>query len=450
MIIEPTNPPTETPEPSRSSNENPEVSTQTEAPKPHESPKGAPQFGVPISSGNPKIHKSHNRRPFIIALILVLVVGAGLYYWFNVRKEPAKSSSTQQSQTNQSESTDTTVVDKIFYLKRTGSEKGYTLYSNTTDGKNETEIDKYSEATITGALDQNETEILFTVGTDVYYMNKSSADKPIKVTTFTAGQDITAGKIVPPDSKTIILSVTSDGTSKSSMSTLMQVDINGKNKKVIYEGDSRALIVTSWDLKNDRVFVKDNCWQCDGSTDINKSYAIKISDGTKTTSTPYSDLMDNQVSKVVTASSGEKNYYFVATTDQTTKISPALGPEYYVGAPYSLSIDGKTTLGAYGEKKLNSDGIPVEHSYDIYIDNSDKFYASFDENLYNTDDKTAIIIATTSDKKPISKIEYASNVDGVLKVSDSIRYLSFADKKETSITQSDPYLVVVGVSTKTQ
>lgn len=406
----------------------------------------------PVMVGGPT-KKSHKK--LLVALLSLVVVGGLIAGGLLLFKKPANTPAAKGTGSGTSAPTVKTartyVPDTVPYAFRANSTDPYSIYYRPAAGGERKEVMKLERDEYASVSDTVGNVVVFGSDTKLY-ASEDSGKTYTKIYTATSGEAINSVKI-SSDGDKIAVAVVPD-FSNQSKGQVFTVDLNGKNKKNLFE-DPNALYLIGWSNKKQKMAYWQGCYGCDGGR----------------TGWKLRDLKTNKARDLVKDVDPKTFYYVAAVSDdmstlmyiQTTydaAIKVDGLPGYYSAAPYKVmkadlnANNGGIDIATVGKKQeKNSNGTDKIRRFSVgfLAGTNDGYYAEGNKiNMVSTEGAEVLYQAD----QDISAVHYASDKAVIVSTGDlssSDFLLSNYDlktKKSTQIFQGDANTSLFGIATK--
>lgn len=395
----------------------------------------------------------------VILIILALLVGVGVVYWF-VIKDSNKSSNqpTQANNSTQKSSADDTepespkdlVADNVIYAYRVKDTDPVGLYWRPAGGGERNLVMTITDGNYMGYSDVRGQYVAFNTSAgsaseSVWFSNDSGKNYK-KIFSAESGKSITSVKISINEARVVV------GQSSNSSQPAEAIEINPENSesKKLFSADTGGVFVRAYDSKNQKIIYSEGCWGCDGNLG-NTVFYKDMSKGTTKELIKSSDI----IIKELVAVNSDFTEALVRGTTKDDSIAPTDSfYGFYLGAPYSLiSVDiasgQEKSLATFGEKQTNSSAEALYSSVGYMADSKTPYYV-LDKRIFMVKSSGSSLLFESP--SAIYSEYFVSANDVVMAVGpynnfNVINYL-LKDQKNNQVLSGDDKTTILGVTTK--
>ncbi len=420
--------------------------TEAEAAEPDQ-PSRTVSVGTPIK----KSHKKLLLSALAVVIIGGLVVG-GLMLFRKPVKTPVVKTTESDVTSSSAQENRTYVPNTVAYAYRANTTDPYSVYYRPAAGGERKEVMKLERDEYTSVSDVVGNIVVFGSDTKLY-VSDDAGKTYTNVYTAASGEAINSVK-VSSDRTKVAVAVVPD-FSNQSKGQVFSIDLNGKNKKTLFD-DPSALYLIGWNNSKQKIAYWQGCYSCDGGRtgwklrDLKSKAVRDLVKGVDPKTYYHQAAISDDMSTLM---------YVQSTYDAAIKVSDP--PGYYSAAPYKVMKADLTTadnsgidiatVGKKQEKNSNGTDKIRRFSLGFLAGTNDGYYAEGNKiNLVSTEG-TVVLYQADQD---ISAVHYASDKAVIVSTGD----ISSADfllsnydlvaKKSTQIFQGDANTSVFGVSTK--
>lgn len=408
-----------------------------------------PMAAGPVVSSAPK--KSHKKLWLsIITIVVIAAAGVGAYM---LLKKPAKveAPKTAADQPAVQQVSASYIPNTVPYAYRAANADPYTIYYRPAAGGERKEVMKLERDEYPSLSDTVGSTVVFGSDTKLYVSQDSG--KTYKVAYTAAGGEAINSVKISFEGTRIAVAVVPD-FSNQSKGQVFSIDLNGKNKKSLFD-DASALYLIGWSEKKQSIAYWQGCYACDGGRTGWKLRNLKAD----TARDLVKDVDPKTFYYEVTISSDMSTLMYIQTTYDPA-IKEEGPPGYYSAAPYKVmkadlnANNGGIDIATVGKKQeKNTNGTEkIRHfSLGFLAGTTDGYYAEGTKlNIVSTEG-TAVLYQSDQD---IVDVYFASEksvivATGNLSTSDyALSNYDITAKKSTQIFQGDANTSLFGITTK--